>query len=188
MHFDASELWRRISAICQHCDISPSAHDDMNRKLTSKLIKEICRSIAIEELYLWWVIKNFMLKSTKLKIPAGNFLLDSQAMIKPSKVKNPAESFHHDEPHVIGRERHLVDNHSDVAIMQEFFAKVGLSRERSRKCARKAVIRDITTPQRLYYYFKSVPDFSLLSLGDQIFNIAANVPIETVFATIVTEP
>ena len=129
-----------------------------------------------------------MLKSTKLKISAGNFLLDSQIMLKPLRVKNPAESFHHDEPHIIGRERHLVDNHGDVAIMQAFFAKVGLSRERSRKCARKAVIRDIVTPQRLYYHFKSVPEFTLLSLGDQIFSVATNVPIETVFTTIVIYP
>jgi hypothetical protein len=85
-----------------------------------------------------------MLKSLKVKNPTGSFLLDS---------------------HVNDRERLLAENNSDVALMQGFFAKVGLSRERSIKCARKTVIRDILTPRRLFYYVQFVPEFSLLSLG-----------------------
>ena len=82
------------------------------------------------------------------------------------------------------RERHLADNKTDVAIMQSFFTKVGLSRERSIKCARKTVIRDILTPRRLFYHVHSVPEFSLLSLGYQILSVMKNNSIGTIFSLI----
>ena len=108
-------------------------------------------------------------------------------MLKSLKVENPTGSFQ-SSSHINGRERHLAENKSDVAIMQNFFAKVGLSRERSIKCARKTVIRDILTPRRLYYYVQSIPEFSLLSLGAQILSVTTNVSTVTIFAIIVICP
>ena len=52
--------------------------------------------------------------------------------------------------------------------MRTFFSKAGLSFDRSIRCAQMAVIRDIHTPRRLYYYVQSVPTFTLLDLGAEL--------------------
>lgn len=109
-----------------------------------------------------------MLKSLKVKNPTGSCLLDS---------------------HVNERERLLAENNSDVALMQGFFAKVGLSRERSIKCARKTVILDILTPRRLFYYVQFVPEFSLLSLGiNFLLKLVSDLFIECISAIIFISP
>lgn len=117
------------------------------------LIRQLCYSS------LWSVDKLFHAEGSSFKI--GN-------MIKTLKVNSPAKNgqFNADK---IAKERYLAENQSDIAAMQAFFSKAGLSLDRSIKCAKKSVIRDIHTPRRLHYFVHSVPDFSLLRLGLKFF-------------------
>jgi hypothetical protein len=90
--------------------------------------------------------------------------LRSVDMIKSVKVNSPLKNGQINASK-IAKERYLAENQSDIAAMQVFFSKAGLSLDKSIKCAKKAVIRDIHTPRRLHYFVQSVPDFSLLRLG-----------------------
>ena len=86
-------------------------------------------------------------------------------MLKTLKVKASLKKVQFSSP-ISARERYLTENQSDVLDMKNFFSKAGLSFDRSIRCAQMAVIRDIHTPRRLYYYIQSVPTFTLLDLGE----------------------
>jgi hypothetical protein len=94
-------------------------------------------------------------------------------MIKSVKVNSPQKNGQLNASK-IAKELYLAENQSDIAAMQVFFSKAGLSLDKSIKCAKKAVIRDIHTPRRLHYFVQSVPDFLLLRLGLPLFCFVLN--------------